>query len=622
MSKGAVTASLLALAVLAAFRLARVRSPVLHRSAVVRPATQPAPPDEPPPGGGGGEVGAALAVSPDETFAALADLDNHQVLLVSLRPGAESVTGHFTVGNAPAQLMFVGPGHLAVTERLGGTVSLYALPSGRRVRSIALASDPFGIARTPDGRAIAVTSTRPPRLTVLDAATLAVRCSVAVGREPRGALITPDGRRALVAHIAGEPLDAVELAGCTAVALPPIPMHSEETWATGQFGEVSLTAHPRPSQAWAMVADGARVWVPFMANRTGREVPPGLRKPVYGAGNVRPETPDKTSFALAAFDTAAWRWVDVWQPTSQQRVVAAPHLPMALARCADGSLRVASAGTDAVAVVVPRPHRSPTIAATVPTVDVPQAIACLTDARTLTYSPVSHALEVRERGQRRELATSAYPMPDQHYEGRILFYSALDPRISSGGLACAGCHPDGRDDGLTWFLRHGPRQTPTLEGRLVPPFNWNGTEPTVTDNLDRTINRLGGRGLPLEDFDALASYVEHGLATVPTVAVAATAAVARGREVFREADCASCHDPARRFTDGRSHALGGLRGDELIAAFDTPSLLGVRDTAPYFHDGRYPTLDALLRDPRHRMGDLAGVRADDRAALVAFLETL
>ncbi len=107
----------------------------------------------------------------------------------------------------------------------------------------------------------------------------------------------------------------------------------------------------------------------------------------------------------------------------------------------------------------------------------------------------------------------------------------------------------------------------------------------------------------------------------PTAAVETTAVVARGREVFRDAECASCHDPEQRFTDGHAHVLGGLRGDELIAGFDTPSLLGVRDTAPYFHDGRYPTLDALLRDPRHRMGDLTGVGADDRAALVAFLET-
>ena len=33
--------------------------------------------------------------------------------------------------------------------------------------------------------------------------------------------------------------------------------------------------------------------------------------------------------------------------------------------------------------------------------------------------------------------------------GRRLFYDAEEP-VVSGGLACAGCHPDGRDDGHVW----------------------------------------------------------------------------------------------------------------------------------------------------------------------------
>jgi cytochrome c peroxidase len=92
--------------------------------------------------------------------------------------------------------------------------------------------------------------------------------------------------------------------------------------------------------------------------------------------------------------------------------------------------------------------------------------------------------------------------------------------------------------------------------------------------------------------------------------------------VFLEAGCAGCHDPERTYTDGRAHVLGGLRGDEAVRAFDTPSLHNVRYTAPYFHDGRYETLDAMLADGANRMGDLRGVGPDDRRALVRFLETL
>jgi hypothetical protein len=81
--------------------------------------------------------------------------------------------------------------------------------------------------------------------------------------------------------------------------------------------------------------------------------------------------------------------------------------------------------------------------------------------------------------------------------GRKLYYDATDLRIS-GGLSCAGCHPDGRDDGFTWsegteddinqrtFLAdfsqspNGgvgfPRQTPMLAGRVSAPgpYGWHG----------------------------------------------------------------------------------------------------------------------------------------------------
>ena len=58
------------------------------------------------------------------------------------------------------------------------------------------------------------------------------------------------------------------------------------------------------------------------------------------------------------------------------------------------------------------------------------------------------------------------------------------------------------------------------------------------------------------------------------------------------------------------------------SAFDTPSLRFVGGTAPYFHDGRYPTLDALLSDPGSRMGKSASLPVADRVALAAYLRTL
>ena len=56
-----------------------------------------------------------------------------------------------------------------------------------------------------------------------------------------------------------------------------------------------------------------------------------------------------------------------------------------------------------------------------------------------------------------------------------------DERISHDGRACASCHPDGRDDSITWATPNGPRRSIMLSGRIADtaPFSWSGTEQTL-----------------------------------------------------------------------------------------------------------------------------------------------
>ncbi|HZI16364.1 MAG TPA: cytochrome c peroxidase [Myxococcus sp.] len=95
----------------------------------------------------------------------------------------------------------------------------------------------------------------------------------------------------------------------------------------------------------------------------------------------------------------------------------------------------------------------------------------------------------------------------------------------------------------------------------------------------------------------------HGLVPLPAplVAVSETPEVALGRKLFFDTrlsgdgrrSCASCHEPGRRFTDGRPVALGS-RGAKLKR--NTPALLNLEARGPYFWDGRAATLEeqALL----------------------------
>jgi cytochrome c peroxidase len=226
--------------------------------------------------------------------------------------------------------------------------------------------------------------------------------------------------------------------------------------------------------------------------------------------------------------------------------------------------------------------------------------------------------------------------------GRALFHSTGNRAIAaSPNLGCVTCHTDGREDGLVWRLQGARLQTPSLTGRLhdTAPFNWHGTTASLSENIAQTVERLGGTGLEARERVALARYLREGLRPVraPAGAAARDALVARGRKLFhdRTVGCSSCHDPASGYVDGAAHDVGSVSREEqeelakaagketvVTPAFDTPSLRQVGLTAPYFHDGSAPTLEALVERNGDRMGKTSHLSPDDRRALVAYLRTL
>jgi cytochrome c peroxidase len=211
------------------------------------------------------------------------------------------------------------------------------------------------------------------------------------------------------------------------------------------------------------------------------------------------------------------------------------------------------------------------------------------------------------------------PLPEAQALGRRLFHAAGDPRISADGRACASCHPDGRDDGLVWKTPFGRLQTPMLAGRIegTAPYGWKQDGETVKEHLAQTFKRLGGKGLPEAELDALIAYVV-ALPTPPRGEPQASAAVERGREIFASMDamCSICHVEAKAFADGSLHDVSS--GGPL----DTPSLRFLSGTAPYFHDGRFATIRELLLATDGKMGNVRHLGEEDLGALEAYLMSL
>ncbi len=194
--------------------------------------------------------------------------------------------------------------------------------------------------------------------------------------------------------------------------------------------------------------------------------------------------------------------------------------------------------------------------------------------------------------------------------GRDLFFRNTDPRISKDGRACASCHVDGRDDGLTWDTPNGPRRTRVIAGQLATaPYGWKGEHPTLEAHVTITFKQLGGKGLPEDELAALLTYVK----ALPKPPVRNDADHARGKELFASAECGNCHGNGAGDRSVHDVGTGGT--------FMTPTLAGIGTKKQLMHDGRYATLDELLVGAT-KMGTASTLPPEDRKALVGYLETL
>jgi YVTN family beta-propeller protein len=255
---------------------------------------------------------------------------------------------------------------------------------------------------------------------------------------------------------------------------------------------------------------------------------------------------------------------------------------------------------------------------------------------TLVSTGEGEAAVVRESGARLKLAEDV--LPPEVVAGRKLFFSAVDARMTSPnvGAACSTCHLEGREDGHVWNFPDGPRQTPSLAGRMVGatgPYHWSGEFSTLRDFLDITVRRrMGGAMVDNAMTGQLLAFMDaQPAADNPHRSEAPTEAQLRGAQVFKKAGCDTCH-AGNAFTNntladvGTFVVSGGHADDARVRrrGLNTPSLLGLARSAPYLHDGSAASLKerlALGRDS-NRHGQTAGLTDGELDDLVQYLLSL
>ncbi len=224
----------------------------------------------------------------------------------------------------------------------------------------------------------------------------------------------------------------------------------------------------------------------------------------------------------------------------------------------------------------------------------------------------------------RPIKVAGEALPPDVAAGRRLFYTSDDRRMSAPftGLACATCHFDGRNDGLTWTFARGGRQTPSLAGKvsLTEPVRWEGDRETVQEDAIRTSKEAmgGDTSLTTNDLDRLAAFVDWTRDPDVPVAELDAGAVARGRGIFERSDvgCAGCHN-GPRMTNNQLYDMLGIDGVK------TRPLVGIATSPPYFHNGSAATLmDVLERSRDGSMGNTSMLSDAEMHDLAEYLRSL
>lgn len=593
----------------------------------------------------------ALARQGELAVAYAADEDGHAIHTIDVTTG--KLRASTPLSGSPSQVLVLDDGRVAVAIRdknrlqlLEPSADLDAPLTG--LCAVKTPVEPVGVTATPNDDTLLVSTAWARKLTAYDAGSLKHRFSADLPREPRDVVVDDDGTRAFVAHVVGGKLSVVDLTGedhdvrdvdlrvrraAGSVETGSL-RKSCQGFALAKSKNIELAAHK------GAVVPGGRIFVPRVTIDPGEA---SQRTSGYGSSGFASVEASIVSVVDAAAERNLTSALMDARPAHILKKGECLLPRSAKVSASTGGLLVACAGSDALIEMDPRgtdPARLERRRWKVPAgptgvaVDDESSVAVVWSQFdrqlaivNLKSESAATAVEVVSAPR---LAKS--PLTANAMWGRKLFHQTDDPRISRDGRACASCHPDGREDALTWSTPVGPRQTIMLAGRVKSsgPFSWLGVHEDVKVHLKTTFVRLGGSGLPdrpdlPDELDALVEYVESMPAPNLNDAMPSEdlALASKGEAIFNAEDtgCASCHAGGTG-TDKERHDLGtGALGDN-DSKFDTPTLHFVGGTAPYFHDGRYATLMDLLTASDSQMGHTMHLSRKDALALAAYLETL
>jgi YVTN family beta-propeller protein len=524
------------------------------------------------------------------------------------------------------------------------------------------ASQPVGVAVSPTGDAAYITLMAVGKLLKLDPASGKVLGELDVGPKPRGIAVSHDGKDVYVTRFVS-PDNGGEVVKVDAAAMKVATRILLKLDTDTVDGDQKARGVPNFLFSIALTPDGRQAWIPGKKDNI-------LRGKLRDGQDITHDTIVRPLTAVVDLATA--------QEIYENRIdLDNRSMPMHVELSPYGNFAILTLGFSNRIEVrdVNRPTQVFSAIADVGT--FPRASVLAPNGRLFVQGSLSRDVLVYDMtallnqfdgstppAVARIPAVANEALPAQILAGKKIFHDASDIRMDDEGyISCGSCHFEGIDDGRVYDFSirgEGLRNTIALLGRAGTKqgrLNWTATLDEVQDFEHQMRDLFGGKGFmpddvfhtgtrdqPLGDpkaglspeLDALAAYVtslDHvnpspfrnpdGTLTRDAVA---------GKVVFEKLGCDFCHGGAEVTDSARGElhdvgtitALSGLHAGGPLFGFDTPTLLGVWETAPYLHDGSAPTLRDVLttRNPSDLHGYVSSLSSQEIDQLVAYLQQI
>jgi mono/diheme cytochrome c family protein len=584
------------------------------------------PEDAPPPITGG-----TLAIARDGRTALVADPDRDLVWRIDLRDGFALSATELEPGDEPGRLVEDGSGLIHVALRRGGAIATIDPQFPDSARRTTVCPEPRGIAHDAAANELHVACTDGDLVT-FDATDLVETRRLSLDADLRDVVVTDTGLA--VSRFKTAEVLSINHDGEVVARATPEGTEVEDF----DFGTITTF---EPAVAWRMVRSPEGDLV--VAHQRGRVDPIAVQEPSgYGGGGGCSNPIAHSAVTVFGQDGSV--------ETSPR--LSGSVLPVDVAVTSGNRTAVVSAGT----------FRVMELGSGIGDViddGCSGASTAMTNFGTSDGTPVAAAYARDEYGEpqlwvqtrapanlvRVQVGAAFEPieLPGENtlHTGHESFHTAASMSrarvvtavagmaadaefefFAPADLACASCHPEGREDGRVWQFDIGPRRTQSVAGGILStaPFHWSGDEEHLGAIMeDVFVGRMGGPRPSQRRTSALGVWID----SIPAPRAHRDAdeeAARRGAALFVSSDvgCADCHNGGL-FTNNSTVDVG--TGERL----QVPNLIGISARAPFLHDGSAPTLEDRFKPEiggGDRHGHTSELTPDQIQDLVAYLESL